>query len=114
MKGKEKDIEELKKTAAQLGDSSAGHPIHQTVKDVTDQYENISDNVGSRANMLSQFKPRVSEHERLMEEFNNWITDCTERVDQLPVADMSNDQLQSQLDEVKVRYSPLIMCGCVD
>ena len=103
MRGREKDIEELKKAGGKLGASSAGHPIHQAVKDVTDQYERINDNVRSRANMLSQFEPRVSEHERLMEEFNDWLNDCCERVDQLPVADMAIDQLQSQLDEVKVR-----------
>lgn len=103
VKGKVKDIEELKKSAAQLGDSSTGHPIHQAVKDVTDQYDRINDNVRSRADMLSQFEPRVTEHERLLEEVNDWLNDCCERVDQLPIADMALDQLQSQLDEVKVR-----------
>lgn len=102
MKSKERDIEELQKATGQLGDGSADHPIHRAVTDITEQYHNINDNVKSRADMLSQFKPRVSEHERLMEEFTQWLTDCCERVDQLPVADMSSDGLQSQLDDVEV------------
>ena len=102
MKSKEKDIEELNKAMGRLGDSSVDHPIHKTVRDVADQYQNINDNVTSRANMLSQFKPRVSEYEQAMEGFTQWLNDCCKRVDQLPVADMSCDGLQSQLDDVEV------------
>ena len=103
MKSKEKDFEELKKITSQLGDKSADHPVHSTVKDITEQYHNVTDNIKSRAMMLSQFKPRVTEHEQLVEQFTQWLDDCCKRVDQLPVADMSIDALLSQLEGVEVR-----------
>ena len=107
MKSREKDVEELKGATSQLGDKSVNHPIHKEVKDVTEQYENINNSVESRANMLSQFKPRVSEHEQLVEQFTQWLDDCSERVDELPVADMSPNGLHSQLTVVEV------MCPCL-
>lgn len=104
MNSKEKEFEELKKTTSQLGDKSADHPIHQTVKDVTEQYQNINDNIKSRSVMLSQFKPRVTDYEQQVEQFTQWLNDCSKRVDQLPVADMSTDGLLSQLDAVEVSH----------
>jgi len=96
---------------SQLGDKSVDHPIHKTVREVTEQYENINNNVKSRANMLSQFKPRVSEYERQVEEFTQWLTDCCKRIDELPVADMSTDGLTSQLNNVEVSVFELSMCS---
>ena len=102
MKSKERDIEELRQTTGQLGDKSADHPVHKTVEEITEQYQSINDKVKSRAEMLSQFQPRVTQYEQLMEECTQWLTDCCNRVDKLPVVDMATDPLLSQLHDVKV------------
>ena len=102
MRSRGKDVERLKEATSQLGDKSADHPIHKEVKDITEQYDNLNNSVESRANMLSQFKPRVSEHEQLMGQFTQWLDECSRRVDELPIAGMSSDGLHSQLTDVEV------------
>ena len=102
MKSKETDVEELKKTATQLGDKSTDHPVHKTVGEITEQYQTLNDKVKSRAEVLSQFQPRVMQYEQLVEQCMLWLTDCCNRVDQLPVVDMATDQLLSQLHDVEV------------
>lgn len=112
MRSREKDVEELKKATGQLGDSSADHPIHKEVKDVTEQFQSVDNNVKSRGNMLSQFMPRVTEHEGLVEQFTQWLNDCSRRVDELPVADMSTDGLHSQLTNVEVMIKAIVFVQC--
>ena len=102
MKSKERDIEELAKTRGQLGDKSADHPVHKIVGEIAEHYQTINDKIKSRAVMLSQFQPRVMQYEQLVEECAQWLADCCNRVDELPVVDMSPDQLLSQLHDVEV------------
>ena len=97
-------MDELKKTTNQLGDKSNDHPVHKTVAEISGQYQTLTDNIRSRGEMLSQFQPRVVQHERLVEQSSQWLTDCCNRVDQLPVVAMSTDQLLSQLQDVEVIY----------
>lgn len=72
------------------------------MKVVTEQYQNMDSNVTQRKEMLSQFMERVSDYERQVKEFTQWLTDCCKRVDELPVADISTDGLLSQLNNVQV------------
>ena len=102
MKAKEESFEQLQNTVVQLGDNSADHPIHKSVREATQHYHDIDNVIKSRTKMLSEFKRRVAEYEREVETFTQWLTDCCKRVDQLPVPDMSTDGVQSQLDNVEV------------
>ena len=51
--------------------------------------------------MLLQFKIRVCEYERKVEDLTQWLNDCYARIDELPV-DISNDELFSQLKDIQV------------
>ena len=104
MEAKEESFKLLQNTVAQLGDNIADHPIHKSVGEAIHHYHGIDSAIKSRTKMLSEFKPRVAEYEREVETFTEWLTDCCKRVDQLPVADMSTDGIQSQLSDVEVRY----------
>ena len=84
-----------------MGLKNVNHAIHKTVRDITEQYQNIEDHVKFRKKMLSQFKIRVTEYERQVEEFTQWLTDCCKRIDKLPVADISTDG-PSQLNDIQV------------
>lgn len=88
--------------SGQLEGNYANHGIQKTVRDATDQYQNIDNNLTQRREMLLQFRKRVSDYERQVEEFTQWLIDCRKRVKELPVADISIDGLLSQLNEIKV------------
>ena len=104
---------ELKNTSDQLGDKSNDHPVHKTVGEITEQYQTLSDNIRSRGGMLLQFQPRVTQYEQLVEQCSQWLADCCNRVDELPVVAMSTDQLSSQLQDVEVIYYICYSgCGC--
>ena len=85
----------------QLQSKHAKHTIHKTVRDVTEEYQNINNTVKQRRHMLLQFKRRVCEYERQVEDFAQWLTDCHKRIDEIPV-DISNDELSSQPKDIQV------------
>ena len=101
IKSKEKDFEELERLSSQLRSKYAKHTTHKTVRDVTEQYQNIDNNVRLRSHILLQFKIRVCEYERKVEDLTQWLNDCYVRIDELPV-DISNDELFSQLKDIQV------------
>jgi len=105
VKAKEESFKQLQNTVAQLRDYSANHPVHNSVGEATQHYHDIDNAIESRTKMLSEFKPRVAEYEREVEIFTQWLTDCCKRVDQLPVADMSTDGADHQLQVSNVTDS---------
>ena len=106
---KEKDFEELKVISGQLGARCANHTIHKKVKTLTEEYQNIDNNIKQRSQMLSQFKIRVCEYERKIKNFTQWLSDCRKRIDELPVVDISLDGLLSQHNDIKVSTFKLTM-----
>ena len=90
----------------QLRGKHAKHTIHETVRDITKEYQDINNTVEQRCDMLSQFKVRVCNYESQIEDFTQWLTDCYKRIDEIP-ADIPNGELSSQPKDVQVNSSEL-------
>ena len=79
------------------------------MQDLTEQYQKFDNNVKLRSHMLSQFKIRVCEYERQVEDFTKWLTDCCKTIDELPVVEISSDGLLSQHNDIKVSAFKITM-----
>lgn len=102
IKAKEKDFEEIKKAMGELGDINLDHKIHKTVRNITEQYDNITNNVKLRGQLLSQFKIRVNGYEEKVEGFTQWLSDYCKRLDELSTINISVDAVLTQLNDVEV------------